>query len=460
MKKLPPFTFLALALACLCPIVAEGTSSVDGSPTTSIVGGQNAKECAWPAVFFVKTKAKTGEGMCTATLVHPRVLLYAAHCGTVLHARMGEDVIAPSKILEAEDIESSQAYPDYQWLVDVEHDWAYAVLKEPILDVPIVPIAHSCEYNQLVKSGIQVHLVGFSPNKRSDEANPKPEPGNYPLRWATSKVGSVSQKGRLTTGGNGIHGCGGDSGGPLMARLPDGSWRTIGITSTLTGKCREQDAYASYSHVRKEMIAWVEKESGFDITPCYDLDGKATPGAACDIARAYADSPNKPKGTREKNCNQASTVLVREACKVPESGEPQPDTSTSTTGSDEDSDDSSKDTSTTGQDSGESESQDDTDAGTDSSDDPESKNPSEQTPSGDSPQNSPSTTPEQEPKQSPDLPQTEASDASPEGQQSGQAPEEVATGCKSNAAGIPPFLWLVGLMWLRRRRTSNQNPSA
>lgn len=453
MTTLRSTTTLSLALACLCPTPALSASSVDDAPTTSVVGGQNAKECAWPAVFFIKTKAKTGEGMCTATLVHPRVLLYAAHCGVVLHARMGEDIIAPSKILEAEDIESSQAYPEYEWLVDVEHDWAYAVLKEPILDVPIVPVAHSCEYNQLVKSGTQVHLVGFSPNKRSNETNPEPEPGNYPLRWATSKVGSVSQKGRLTTGGNGVHGCGGDSGGPLMARLPDGSWRTIGITSTLTGQCREQDAYASYSHVRKDMIAWVEKESGIDITPCYDLDGKPTPSAACDIARAYADSPNAPKGTRDKNCSQASTVLVRDACKVPESGEPQPDTTT-TTGGDEGSEDSSKDTSTTGSDPSESDSQDDTGSDKDDTDEPGSQNPSEQTPSGDSPQDDPSSTPDQKSEQSPETPETEASqdDPSPEGQPSGSELEQQG-GCKTNPVGASPLLWLAGLVWLRRRRS-------
>lgn len=453
MMHLRPFTTLSLGLALLWANVAHASNSVDETPSTSVVGGQNAKECAWPAVFFIKTKAKTGEGMCTATLVHPRVLLYAAHCGVVLHARIGEDIIAPTKVLEAEDIESSQAYPDYQWLVDVEHDWAYAVLKEPILDIPIVPVAHGCEYDQLVKAGKEVHLVGFSPNKRSNEANPEPKEGNYPLRWATSKVGSVSQKGRLTTGGNGVHGCGGDSGGPLMSRLPDGSWRTIGITSTLTGKCREQNAYASYSHVRKEMIAWVEKESGFDITPCYDLDGKPTPSPACDIARAYADSPNAPKGTRDKNCSQASTVLVREACKVPESGEPQPDT-TSTTGSDDSSEESSSgEGSTTGG------SDNDTTSDPGSSDNTGTEDPGGESPTGEDTQDSqdsqtsPSQTPEQDPEPSPDTPKPEASSPSsnktPKGENSGE--ELTESGCATNPAQ-PPLVWLLGILWLGRRR--------
>lgn len=433
---------LSLGIALTSTSYAQAHSDFGQAGTSSIVGGQSAKACAWPSVFFVKTKAKTGEGMCTATLVHPRVLLYAAHCGIVLHARIGEDVIAPSKTLEADAFVESQAYPDYEWLTDVEHDWAYAVLKEPILDIPIVPVAHSCEYDQLVKSGTQVHLVGFSPNKRSDEENPEPKEGNYPLRWATSKVGDVSHKGRLTTGGNGVHGCGGDSGGPLMAKLPDGSWRTIGITSTLTGKCREKGAYASYSHARKEMIAWVEKESGIDITPCYSLDGSPTPSAECDRSRAYADHPNSPKGTREKNCSEAPTVLVRKACQVPESGEPQPE-DTSTTSSDENPGDTTTESSSSGESSNED--------NTDSSETSDSTGSSDSSPSQESPKESGDSKSKLETQKS-----TPQGSDSPKGQDS-IAPAGRASGC-STAPAPSTFLSLAGLLMLFRRRRPNRFP--
>src|SRR5690349_3428359 len=42
-----------------------------------VIGGQEVVECAW-----IDTVAVTGGGgLCTGSLVHPRVVVYAAHCG-------------------------------------------------------------------------------------------------------------------------------------------------------------------------------------------------------------------------------------------------------------------------------------------------------------------------------------------------------------------------------------------
>src|SRR5690606_6296634 len=126
------------------------------------------------------------------------------------------------------------------------------VLKEPVVGIPVTPIASGCELQELQRSGAAVRFVGFSPNNTMD---------NYRLKWAKTAISSISE-GVMQAGGAGITACPGDSGGPLMGLLPDGSWRTIGVTSTLSGACGGSGSFNSYSRIRKAMIDWVEAGTG------------------------------------------------------------------------------------------------------------------------------------------------------------------------------------------------------
>lgn len=315
------FLVASFLLTALFPLASQAGEAVDG-PTLNVVGGGPVKDCAWPAVAYLNTTTKLNQpGMCTGTLIHPRVILYAAHCGTLNHFRLGKDPIEPAKIYEKETIEKSGTHPDYKHVQNVEVDWAYALLKEPVKDVPIVPVSYGCELEQLIKSDQPVHFVGFSPNTPKGQARPKAEPGNYAKRSAQTTITKVSA-GRLEMRQAGKHVCEGDSGGPLMARLPKGGWRTVGVASIMTGgKCKESTVYSSHSRVRREMVEWIEKETGVDVTPCYDLEGKPEPSAACDRFMAFNDNPAAPKGKWDSMCSEAPQAKVAEACGVPESGE-------------------------------------------------------------------------------------------------------------------------------------------
>jgi MYXO-CTERM domain-containing protein len=70
-----------------------------------------------------------------------------------------------------------------------------------------------------------------------------------------------------------------------MLRALDGSWRTIGIASTLSGPCGGSGSSNAYAYV-PDAIPWVESESGIDITPCHDVDGTWNPTPACDAVFA------------------------------------------------------------------------------------------------------------------------------------------------------------------------------
>lgn len=319
-----------------------------------VVGGQVSKECAFPAVskpasptsFAAATPSSTREPvqLCTGTLVHPRVVIYAAHCLKAGYLRFGENKNGP--LFKASEGQIIKAATNPRWAApnQVNEDWAYLVLKEPVQGVPLIPIAYGCELDMLIKPGAPVVLAGYSDN----EKNLPEDQRDFRQKWGKSTIRDANQ-GVINAGGKGVAACMGDSGGPLLAQLPDGSWRTVGIASTRAGgACGSPTAYNRYSRVRKAMVAWLEKETGIDLTPCWDLDGNPTPSWQCDELMAYAGDPNKPRGSWSTMCKEAKVLPAKDACGIKDSGEEKPKDEG------EDSGDNSGETSS-GEDSGSSE---------------------------------------------------------------------------------------------------------
>ena len=64
-----------MILAALLSLAPADLSTTPTYP--QVAGGEEVLECAW-----IDTVAVTGGGgLCTGSLVHPRVVVYAAHCG-------------------------------------------------------------------------------------------------------------------------------------------------------------------------------------------------------------------------------------------------------------------------------------------------------------------------------------------------------------------------------------------
>jgi hypothetical protein len=270
------------------------------SPTPQhIFGGEPAPSCAWPSAVAL--------GGCTGTLIHPEIVVYAAHCGDQIETVWFGEVYFAG---EGRAVPTDFCMVNEVFDLGEGNDYAFCKLAEPVTDIPFTPPLMGCE-TTLLTPGREIALVGFGAHDLDGNTNVK-----YQL---FTTLNFITEGGEAQTGDNSGFGvCFGDSGGPAYIRLDesvggDASWRAFGIASYITGGCGGLGQHTLIHNA----IPFIEDNSGVDVTPCHYPGGAWDPTEAC---QGFAIDIDQSHGTWDDGCAGGAKTGLGATCGPAHSG--------------------------------------------------------------------------------------------------------------------------------------------
>jgi hypothetical protein len=250
--------------------------TVPAHPPQPIVGGEPTA----PGEFDGVVAVVAGQGLCTGTVVAPRLIVTAGHCLLDLPDA------AQISVYFGDELDPDMSVPAQSWATHPNFcktceedifDYGYVTLGTDF-EVPggfTLPIVTQAQWNAMMYEGADVTIVGYGEDPEVfDSIGVK--------RKVTTQIRRFTPEGfEFFAGGDHRDSCQGDSGGPAFVRLEGVTWRLAGITSRGSSPCGDGGFYG----VPYPALVWIRDETGVDL-----LDPACPSGDCLDTAPPDDDS--------------------------------------------------------------------------------------------------------------------------------------------------------------------------